>query len=326
MADLRKKIELIRRYINVLRETGARAAENNPNKPGLGAFTVLDKEWTGVSGHKPLMTLYRDWEKFDNRYFAHNPTIFLSNSTRDVLLKYYLLSRTRKGFAYHMTARAIKYIRDLSKSPKEERPRNHRSKGSQHSKAQSSEHEDGSNLLYGLLHDTMQYVMPESPNVDEWSPGSDSSAADEDPKDGISDEFSIRRTNVCVLLKPQIVLRSDIDEHSTVIITAIRARLQNYRVSDDTCPEDYVNSRVMYRNYLSLDSLQAFQPSKECRFLESARHGSGFVYVPLETFIDLRYETRDFDRIVPQTDATMHYDKFNKVRSIEKTFNGRSGI
>lgn len=36
--------------------------------------------------------------------------------------------------------------------------------------------------------------------------------------------------------------------------------------------------------------------------------------VPLEVLIDLRCESNDFDRLVPQTDAMFHYDKFNRLR------------
>lgn len=36
--------------------------------------------------------------------------------------------------------------------------------------------------------------------------------------------------------------------------------------------------------------------------------------VPLEVLIDLRCESDEFERLVPQTDATFHYDKFNRLR------------
>jgi hypothetical protein len=36
--------------------------------------------------------------------------------------------------------------------------------------------------------------------------------------------------------------------------------------------------------------------------------------VPLEVFVDLRCESQNFDRVIPQTDATFHYDKFNRLR------------
>lgn len=36
--------------------------------------------------------------------------------------------------------------------------------------------------------------------------------------------------------------------------------------------------------------------------------------IPLEVLIDLRCESAQFERLVPQTDATFHYDKFNRLR------------
>ena len=36
--------------------------------------------------------------------------------------------------------------------------------------------------------------------------------------------------------------------------------------------------------------------------------------VPLEVLIDLRCASNYFDRLVPQTDAILHYDKFNRLR------------
>lgn len=37
-------------------------------------------------------------------------------------------------------------------------------------------------------------------------------------------------------------------------------------------------------------------------------------FVALEVLIDFRCESDLFDRLVPQTDATLHYDKFNRLR------------
>lgn len=42
--------------------------------------------------------------------------------------------------------------------------------------------------------------------------------------------------------------------------------------------------------------------------------GSSADHLPLEVFIDFRCESRDFDRLVPQTNATLRYDKFNRLR------------
>jgi hypothetical protein len=55
-----------------------------------------------------------------------------------------------------------------------------------------------------------------------------------------------------------------------------------------------------------LNGLQTFSPTN------SDYYGDGCV--PLEVLIDYRCESSDFDRLVPQTDATFHYDKFNRLR------------
>lgn len=60
------------------------------------------------------------------------------------------------------------------------------------------------------------------------------------------------------------------------------------------------------RNFSSITGLQAFSPS--------AINKSGQGVVPLEVLIDLKCGTNFFDRLVPQTDATLQYDKFNRLR------------
>jgi hypothetical protein len=57
--------------------------------------------------------------------------------------------------------------------------------------------------------------------------------------------------------------------------------------------------------------LQAFAPTN----LLSTDNGS----VPLEVLIDLRCESDSFERLVPQTEAVFHYDKFNRLRLRNKT-------
>ena len=289
-----------------------------------------------------LPSLYRDMDLFDNRYFAHNPTIFFTNTTRTILLKYYYSSRMRRGYCHHMTATAVRYIRELATKTETsskgsashtdlldeiDDDRGHKfarpllggqgRRGSERSKM-TDEQDEPASILQDLLDDALRYVETETKDGSQWSgcgePTSSAAHGSFDPKDGISDEFDVKKSNICVLLKPQIVLKSEVDDKSTVIITAILARLQNYTVRDDTCAEDSVNEVVLRRNFFSLDSLQVFQPSRRCRFLKNASERYGFVFVPLETMVDLRYETKDFDRIVPRTDAIMHYDKFNKLR------------
>ena len=55
-----------------------------------------------------------------------------------------------------------------------------------------------------------------------------------------------------------------------------------------------------------MKGLQTFSPSGP------AYSGDGCL--PLEVLVDFRCESRNFDRLVPQADATFHYDKFNRLR------------
>lgn len=57
---------------------------------------------------------------------------------------------------------------------------------------------------------------------------------------------------------------------------------------------------------MSLSGLQTFAPSRDLNATDGC--------VPLEVLIDYRCESDDFDRLVPPTDATFHYDKFNRLR------------
>ncbi|KAJ1023449.1 hypothetical protein NDA16_003066 [Ustilago loliicola] len=272
-----------------------------------------------------LASMYHDLGTFDNRYVAHNPTLFFSNVTRTLLLKYYYSSRLRRGYAHHMTATAVRYIRDLlKKKDKTDRASNgagHRSH-SDHGRtpqhmSPSSEHANGLDILHEMLEDTVNHMSgKDGYSRSGWGCKPDDDRADGletvmHPEDGISDYFNVAKSNVCLLLKPQVVLRSDVDDKSTVIVTALRTRLQNYTVEDESCAEDSVNAIVLRRNFFALDSLQCYHPSANV-LSNALRHR--LVSLPLEAFVDMHGHTSNFERIVPHTNATMYYDKFNKLR------------
>lgn len=50
-----------------------------------------------------IRELYEQESNFINRLLVHSLTLLLSNSTRDILLKYHFSSRSRKGFMYHVS-------------------------------------------------------------------------------------------------------------------------------------------------------------------------------------------------------------------------------
>lgn len=60
------------------------------------------------------------------------------------------------------------------------------------------------------------------------------------------------------------------------------------------------------RTYIGLQGVQMFAPSK----YSSKKDGC----VPVEVLVDFRCESNEFDRLVPQTEATIRYDRFNRLR------------
>ncbi|SJX62420.1 uncharacterized protein SRS1_13267 [Sporisorium reilianum f. sp. reilianum] len=272
-----------------------------------------------------LASLYHDLGTFDNRYVAHNPTLFFSNVTRTLLLKYYYSSRLRRGYAHHMTATAVKYIRDLlHKKDKNDRKsadarQRHASYTGRSSKhvTPTTEDDPSFDILHEMLEDTVNHLYSKDGySKSGWGYKTEDEAhggenRDIQPTDGISDDFNVVKSNVCLLLKPQVVLRSEVDDKSTVIVTALRTRLQNYTVQDESCAEDSVNAIVLRRTFLGLDNLQCYHPSAH---VQSQAKKHGFVSLPLETLVDVHGHARDFERIVPHTNASVYYDKFNKLR------------
>uniref|UniRef100_V5EIZ2 Golgi-body localization protein domain-containing protein n=2 Tax=Kalmanozyma brasiliensis (strain GHG001) TaxID=1365824 RepID=V5EIZ2_KALBG len=272
-----------------------------------------------------LASLYHDLGMFDNRYVAHNPTLFFSNVTRSLLLKYYYSSRLRRGYAHHMTATAVRYIRDLFKK-KDKGGRESDSSKPRHvsymgrapqQSTPGAEAAEGLDILHEMLEDTVNHMFGKNGySTSGWgcqpeADGIDASDGQIRPDDGISDDFNVVKSNVLLLLKPQVVLRSEIDDNSTVIVSALRTRLQNYTVRDESCAEDSVNAVVLRRNFFALDNLQCFHPNASA---QSKVKKHAFVSLPLEALIDMHGHGGDFERIVPHTNATMYYDKFNKLR------------
>ena len=60
------------------------------------------------------------------------------------------------------------------------------------------------------------------------------------------------------------------------------------------------------RTYIGLQGVQIFAPSKSSSTKDEC--------VPIEVLVDFKCESNDFDRLVPQTEATIRYDRFNRLR------------
>ncbi|KAJ3512535.1 hypothetical protein NLJ89_g3461 [Agrocybe chaxingu] len=263
--------------------------------------------------HMPADIVSSDeWAEFDNVYQIHCPSIFMDAAVRDIVLQYYYCSRDRRGFEYHMATRAVKFIRDQANAAMI-------LNSNDGDKDRVGTAQIAASALRKILKGdnntktSVDVIREKQPDVSEKI----------DPLDGWAEGVSLLKSHCFLLLKPQIVLRGDTPTDA-LIVAAAQSKLQSFSIMDLANLEDPVSGKVMsrfvnldtsgviiefipsQRNYTSLNGLQCFAPTGQ----GTAGDGS----VPLEVLIDLRCESNAFERLVPQTDATFHYDKFNRLR------------
>lgn len=68
-----------------------------------------------------------------------------------------------------------------------------------------------------------------------------------DPMAGWDGGVFLRKSHFCLLLKPQIVLRSETSAESVLILAAVHGKLQTYGIMDVANADDPVSGRVMTR-------------------------------------------------------------------------------
>ncbi|KAF8897633.1 golgi-body localization protein domain-containing protein [Infundibulicybe gibba] len=281
-SSLGKMAALLQEYITLLQRT-------EPTPKSKNRYTQ--------NYHIPSDTVSpSEWAEFDHVYQIHCPKIFMDSAIRDIMIQYYLCSRARKGLEYHMATRAIKFICDQADTALEVETEHNTEKN----RTRASTAQNAASALRKMLKGEYTRSSVEvSQDVLTQPPGPI------DPLNGWSDGVSLQKSHCCLLLKPQIVLRGE-KPTDTCVVAAVQAKLQAFAIMDNANRDDPISGKVMSRSYTSLFGLQTFSPTKSAP--------PGVDCVPLEVLIDLRCESTEFDRIVPQTDATFHYDKFNRLR------------
>ena len=138
-----------------------------------------------------------------------------------------------------MSARAVKFIRDQAHSiraeprkpiPEKRRPR----AGSAQAAAQA--------VLRMLTGDERQ-KRNEAPHSKERT----NNLTNADPLYGWDQGVSERKAHLCLLLKPQIVMRSNRTPRSILVLAADHVILRNYGILDTLNAEDPVSGYVMQR-------------------------------------------------------------------------------
>ncbi|KAG1892357.1 golgi-body localization protein domain-containing protein, partial [Suillus subluteus] len=281
--SLHRMIALLQDYVNHLRMTEI---------PHTGSRSSNIENY-----YMPSETVEADeWAEFENVYQLHAPKVFMNDSIRDVMLQYYNCSKARQGFEYHMATRAVKFIRDQAETVLSTGPPTNREK----LKSPVNTAQTAAIVLKRILTRDRNDVSIEV--ADDVADGD----GVVNPLVGWDEGVVLQKRHFCLLLKPQIVLRNEGSTDSVSVLAAVQAKLQSFTIMDKSNLEDPVSGTVMTRSYMSLDGLQTFCP------VDLASCGDGCV--PLEVLIDYRCESDTFDRIVPQTNATCQYDRFNRLR------------
>lgn len=78
------------------------------------------------------------------------------------------------------------------------------------------------------------------------------------PMEGWTEGVSLNKSHFCLLLKPQVVLKSDVSRDSVCIMAAIQATLQSFAILDTANADDPISGRVMTRFVLFLNYTTVF--------------------------------------------------------------------
>ncbi|KAF8639713.1 hypothetical protein AX17_000975 [Amanita inopinata Kibby_2008] len=271
---LDRMITLLQEYISLLPASYTSPDASHPQNYLMPSETISSSEWA----------------EFDNVYQVHCPKLYLDAPIRDILMRYYHCSRARRGFEYHLATRAVKFIRDQANTVVTAVD------GADLERSRSPTQAAASALRKILKGDNPKSSAELDCTLD--------SLDTVNPLAGWSEGVSLKKSHCCLLLKPQVVLQGEADSEAC-IVAAVQAKLQSFAIMDDLNAHDPISGKVMSRNYTALLGLQAFSPSSSV---------IGKACVPLEVLVDLKCESDEFDRLVPQTDAVFHYDKFNRLR------------
>ena len=76
-----------------------------------------------------------------------------------------------------------------------------------------------------------------------------------DPLHGWAEGVSARKGHFCLLLKPQIVLRSTEDNDAVCVLAAVQGKLKTFSIMDDANIHDPISGKVMNRCIVQLTTL-----------------------------------------------------------------------
>jgi hypothetical protein len=205
-------------------------------------------------------------DAFDNTYIVHCPKIYWNNASRNVLLRVSQLttdfaillvcqSRPSQGrFPEIPLVRYRSYLADISalKAFAEQVQ-----KLTRRQEDGGPSPEDATNAAKSAMHgqaepgvaamSMMRELVEEEPKeVKTFDPIHVDKKSLHDPRAGLPEDCTVKPQHHLLMLKPQIALRSDIDDDSVLLLAAEEATFRGYAVLDDSA-DDPINADVLQR-------------------------------------------------------------------------------
>ncbi|KAI8363826.1 golgi-body localization protein domain-containing protein [Choanephora cucurbitarum] len=321
---LYEKRELLQKY---LRELSMQSTSdmNQDDKSG-------NQSYSSIFGKDSLT----QWEEllgpFKQRYILHNPQIVWNNSVRNVLYHAMDLRDHRRALSYYMTARTIKFLRDLIDTADNKYNSSHKQFDFDSDEG-GMDNSMAEELIAKLLEEqSTKFYVPNETDEEKATGSDDFDEVDMSLSDNVNSpsmqlksiprSYKMKTSYLIDLLNPQISLQSDCDPNNIVLVANERTQVKGLNIVDETDP-DIEMEMVKHRTVVSLQNVQFFVAKKEqfdsVDLLLDNHYGAKdsdhwLTWIPPEMLISYAKGFEQFQRIGDRIEATLQYDKYNPLR------------
>ncbi|KAL9554569.1 hypothetical protein MBANPS3_002762 [Mucor bainieri] len=342
---LYEKRELLQRYLKELStQHMPDVVHTHKKSDAYSQSTIFGKDslaqWEELMGY------------FKVRYIAHNPQILWNNSVRNILYHGLDLKDHRRALSYYMTARTVKFLRDLIEASDLQYSHGHGHSHSHSHKPFVLDDDEGGmdtsmaeELIAKLLSEQeTKFYAPNETEEEKPLDGSDSDSVDMSKSDNVNNplmqlktiphNYVMKSSYLVDLLNPQISLQSDCDPDNIVLVANERTQVKGFNIIDETDP-DVEMEMVKHRTVVSLDNVQFFVAKKEqfdsVDLLLDNHYGAKesdhwLAWIPPEMLISYVKRSDKFQRIGDRIAATLQYDKYNPLRIKTSTSNAYAQV
>ncbi|KAI8387519.1 golgi-body localization protein domain-containing protein [Blakeslea trispora] len=276
------------------------------------------------------------WEEmlgpFKQRYIVHNPQIVWNNSVRNVLYHAMDLRDHRRALSYYMTARTIKFLRDLIDTADSKYNSNYKQFDFD-SEEGGMDNSMAEELIAKLLEEqSTKFYVPNETDEEKTMGSEDFDEVDMSLSENVNSpimqvksipsSYKMKTSYLIDLLNPQISLQSDCDPDNIVLVANERTQVKGLNIVDETDP-DIEMEMVKHRTVVSLQNVQFFVAKKEqfdsVDLLLDNHYGAKdsdhwLTWIPPEMLISYAKGFEQFQRIGNRIEATLQYDKLNPLR------------